>query len=221
MANYHMGIKIVSRGKGQSVVAAAAYRAAAKLHDERIGKNFDYTRKRGVAHSEILTPPNAPTWMQDRTTLWNAVERVESRNDAQLAREVEIALPVELTHDQQIELVRDFAQRAFVSKGMVADVALHRNNLENPHAHILLTLRQLTPDGWGAKCRDWNEKQQLEHWRAQWAEVTNEHLARAGLEGRVDHRSLEAQGIDVVPGRKRGLPAERLRRPALPGNLVE
>lgn len=159
--------------------------------------------------------------MEGREALWNAVERVERRKDAQLAREVEIALPVELSRDQQIELLRDFAQRTFVAKGMVADVALHRDNLENPHAHILLSLRQLSPDGWDAKRRDWNHKQQLEHWRSQWAEVTNEHLARAGLDIRIDHRTLEAQGIDLVPGRKLGLSAERQRLPSLPRNLAE
>ena len=221
MANYHLSVKIVSRAKGRSVVAAAAYRAAAALYDERLGQTWDYTKKRGVTHTEILTPLNAPAWMKVREPLWNSVERVERRKDAQLAREVEIALPVELTQDQQIGLLRDFVHRTFVTKGMVADVALHRDNPENPHAHILLSLRQLTPDGWGAKRRDWNHKQQLEYWRAQWAEVTNEHLARTGLDIRIDHRTLEAQGIDLVPGRKLGLSAERQRLPALPRNLAE
>lgn len=221
MANYHLSVKIVSRAKGRSVVAAAAYRAAAELHDERLGQTWDYTRKRGVAHTEILTPRGAPGWMEAREALWNAVERVERRKDAQLAREVEIALPVELSQDQQIELLRDFARRSFVAKGMVADVALHRDNPENPHAHILLTLRQLTPDGFGAKRRDWNQEQHLLQWRSQWAEVTNEHLARAGLDIRIDHRTLEAQGIDLVPGRKLGLSAERQRLPSLPRNVAE
>jgi ATP-dependent exoDNAse (exonuclease V) alpha subunit len=221
MANYHLTAKIVSRSRGQSVVAAAAYRAGAELNDERLGQVWDYTRKRGVAHSELLAPPQAPSWMQDRETLWNTVERVERRKDSQLAREVEIALPVELTQDQQVELLRDFIKRTFVAKGMVADFALHVDNPENPHAHVLLTMRQLSPEGFGPKRRDWNADEQLQHWRAQWAEVTNEHLARAGLDIRIDHRSLEAQGIDLVPGRKLGLSLQRQHQPALPRNLAE
>lgn len=220
MAIYHFSVKIVSRKEGRSVVGAAAYRAADQLHDQRIGQTFDYTRKGGVVYTEILAPTEAPSWIQDRAALWNAVEKVESRKDAQLARDIEIGLPVELTKQQQVELLRDFAQRAFVSRGMVADVALHRDNLENPHAHLLLSTRQLTPEGFGAKRRDWNDRAELLKWREQWAEVANEHLARAG-EIRIDHRTLEAQGIDLVPGRKLGLSAERQQRPDLPHNLAE
>ena len=116
MANYHLHAKIVSRSRGQSAVASAAYRAGAELHDERLGQNFDYTRKVGVEYSEILLPAGAPGWMQDRKTLWNAVESAERRKDAQLAREIEIGLPVELTNDQQVELMRDFVQRTYVAK---------------------------------------------------------------------------------------------------------
>jgi ATP-dependent exoDNAse (exonuclease V) alpha subunit len=221
MANYHLHAKIVSRSRAESAVASAAYRAGAELYDERLGQNFDYTRKQGVAHTEILLPAGAPTWMQDRKTLWNAVEAAERRKDAQLAREIEIGLPRELSNDQQVEVLRDFVQRTYVTKGMVADLAIHRDNPENPHAHVLLTMRQVTPEGFGNKRRDWNAEQQLEHWRAQWAEVANEHLARAGLDIQIDHRSLEAQGIDLVPGRKIGISAARQRESALPPNLAE
>jgi Ti-type conjugative transfer relaxase TraA len=221
MAIYHLSAKVVSRAAGQSVVASAAYRAAENLHDQRLGQTFDYTRKTGVEHTEILAPQNAPSWVQDRAALWNAVEQVERRKDAQLAREIELGLPVELTKDEQIALVRDFAQRAFVSKGMVVDLAVHRDNPENPHAHLLLTTRELTPEGFGPKRRDWNDKAELLTWREQWAEVANEHLARAGHAIRIDHRTLEAQGIDLVPGRKIGLSAERQQQPDLPRNLAE
>jgi Ti-type conjugative transfer relaxase TraA len=221
LAIYHLHAKIVSRGKGQSVVASAAYRAGASLYDERLGQVWDYTRKRGVEHTEILTPYGAPEWVRDRERLWNEVERVERRKDAQLAREIEIALPVELTKDQQIALMRDFSQRAFVAKGMVADFALHLDNPQNPHAHLLLTTRDLTPEGFGLKRRDWNAKTELLTWRQQWAEIGNEHLARAGLDLHIDHRSLEAQGIYLVAGRKLGLSAERQQQPALPPNLAE
>ena len=221
MAIYHLSAKIVSRKEGRSVVAAAAYRAGAELYDHHIGQTFDYTRKAGVAHTEILAPAESPSWIHDRESLWNTVEDVERRKDAQLAREIEIGLPVELTKQRQVELTRDFAQRTFVSKGMVADIALHRDNRENPHAHLLLTFRDLTPQGFGAKRRDWNAREELMKWREQWAEVTNEHLLRAGLEIRIDHRTLEAQGIDLLPGRKLGLSAERQRHPDLPRSLAE
>jgi hypothetical protein len=221
MAIYHLSAKIVSRKEGRSVVAAAAYRSGEALHDQHVGQTFDYTRKAGVEHTEILAPTESPPWIHNRETLWNAVEHVERRKDAQLAREIEIGLPVELTKERQVDLVRDFTQRTFVSTGMVADIALHRDNMENPHAHVLLTLRDLTPEGFGTKRRDWNARAELIRWREQWAEIANEHLLRAGVEIRVDHRTLEAQGIDLLPGRKLGLSVERQRQPDLPRNLAE
>ena len=159
--------------------------------------------------------------MFNRQALWNAVEQVERRKDAQLAREMEIALPIELNKDEQVALVRAFAQRAFVSKGMVVDLALHRDNPENPHAHLLLTTRELTQEGFGHKRRDWNERARLLAWREQWAEVANEHLLRAGHEIRIDHRTLAAQGSDLVPGRKLGLSAREAQSPRLPASLAE
>lgn len=221
MAIYHLSVKIVSRAEGRSVVGAAAYRSAEQIHDQRIGLTFDYRRKGGVAHTEILAPKGAPAWMRDRGVLWNEVERVEKRKDAQLAREVEIALPVELSKGEQIALLRDFAQRVFVSNGMVADIALHRDNPENPHAHILLTTRELASNGFGAKRRDWNDRAQLLIWREQWARTANEHLQRAGHDIRIDHRTLEAQGIGLIPGVKMGLSTDRREQPALPRNLAE
>src|SRR5882757_10475620 len=123
MAIYHLSAQIISRKEGRSAVAAAAYRAGENLYDERIGKVFDYTRKQGVEYSEILAPPEAPSWVHDRQSLWNAVERAEKRKDAQLAREIEIGLPRELSKDQQVSLLREFVKTTFVSQGMVADVA--------------------------------------------------------------------------------------------------
>ena len=221
MAIYHLSAKIVSRKEGRSVVAAAAYRSGEALHDQHVGQTFDYTRKAGVEHTEILAPAESPSWIRHRETLWNAVERIERRKDAQLAREIEIGLPVELTKERQVDLLRDFTQRTFVSTGMVADIALHRDNMENPHAHVLLTLRDLTTEGFGTKRRDWNARAELIKWREQWAEIANEHLLRAGLEIRIDHRTLEAQGIDLLPGRKLGLSVERQRQPDLPRKLAE
>ena len=221
MAIYHLHAKMVSRADGRSAVGAAAYRSGSCLTDERTGYSFDYTDKPGVEHTEIIAPEGAAGWVYDRTTLWNTVERSERRKDAQVARELEIALPLELTKDQQVELMRDFVRRSFVSKGMVADFAIHRDNPENPHAHLLLTTRSLTETGFGLKRRDWNAKAQLVAWRGEWAQSANEHLARAGLDIRIDHRTLEAQGIDLVPGRKIGLSLERQQEPELPRNLAD
>lgn len=153
--------------------------------------------------------------------MWNAVERAEKRKDAQLAREIEIALPVELNKEEQLELLREFARRSFVAKGMVVDLAIHRDNPENPHAHLLLTTRDIRADGFGLKRRDWNDKDSLLEWRAQWAEVANAYLARAGPEIRIDHRSLEAQGIDLAPGRKIGISLERQQNPKLPHRIAD
>ena len=221
VAIYHLHAKMVSRAEGRSAVGAAAYRSGSCLTDERTGYSFDYTDKPGVEHAEIIAPEGAAAWVYDRTTLWNTVERSERRKDAQVARELEIALPVELSKDQQGELMRDFVRRSFVSKGMVADFAIHRDNPENPHAHLLLTTRSLTETGFGLKRRDWNAKAQLVAWRGEWAQSANEHLARAGLDIRIDHRTLEAQGIDLVPGRKIGLSLERQQEPELPRNLAD
>ncbi len=219
MAIYHLSAKVISRAAGQSVVASAAYRSAERLHDQRLDQSFDYEAKAGVAHTEILAPANAPAWVTNRQALWNAVEAVERRKDAQLAREIEIALPVELDLDQQIELTRAFAREAFLYKGMVVDLAIHTDNPENPHAHLLLTTREITVEGFGAKRRDWNGKEQLLEWRERWAALTNEHLRRAGHEIEIDHRSLEDQGIELLPGRKIGLSRERQQSDELPSNL--
>ena len=147
MAIYHLSIKIISRGKGKSVVAAAAYRAGEKIKSAYDGIEHDYTRKGGVVHTEILLPDHAPSEYANRATLWSAVEKSETAKNAQLAREIEIALPVELSREQGITLVREYVNRNFVEKGMCADVAIHDKNDGNPHAHILLTMRPIEPDG--------------------------------------------------------------------------
>ena len=221
MAIYHLTAKIVQRAQGQSAVAAAAYRSASLLHEETTGITHDYTRKRGVEHTEILAPDSAPDWVFDRQSLWNTVEAAEKRKDAQVAREIEIGLPVELSKPEQIGLLRDYAKREFVSKGMVADLGVHLDNPHNPHAHILLTTRRLTADGFGPKERSWNDKRELLHWRSGWAEVTNEHLAEAGLAVRIDHRSYAEQRLELIPGRKIGLGKDRQETLGLPGFLAD
>lgn len=204
MAIYQLSADIVRRAAGRTVTAAAAYRAGELVTDQRTGLVFDYRRRAGVTHAEILAPADAPAWMHDRARLWNAVEAGERRKDAQLARDVELALPHELTPAQRLELVREFVRAAFVSEGMVADIAIHAPSRRgadrrNHHAHILLTMRAIEGDGFGAKVRAWNDTVKLEAWRASWTEHVNRALAEAGKNARVDHRSLAAQGIDREP----------------------
>jgi ATP-dependent exoDNAse (exonuclease V) alpha subunit len=221
VAIYHFTAKIVSRNAGRSVVAAAAYRAGERINERRTGNTHDFTHKRGVEHTEILAPDSAPEWVYNRGELWNAVDQIEKRKDAQLARDLEIALPIELNPAAQIELMRDFTRRHFVVKGMVADLAIHRDNPSNPHAHVLLTLRMIEKKGFGLKERSWNSRASLQAWRIGWADVANEHLAHAGLSVRIDHRTLQAQQLDLIPGRKIGVSLERQRSPDLPLRIAE
>jgi Ti-type conjugative transfer relaxase TraA len=208
VAIYHFSAKLISRGAGRSAVAAAAYRSASRLDDERLGRAHDYSDKPGVVHSEILLPDGAPARWLDRATLWNEVEAGEKRKDAQLAREIEIALPRELSQPEAIRLAQDFVREQFVTQGMVADLNVHwgraANGEEQPHAHVMLTLREAGPEGFGKKVRDWNRGEQLAGWRERWATLANERLAELGHDIRVDHRSYAAQGIGLEPQNKIG-----------------
>ena len=155
MAIFHCQIKIISRGKGKTATAAAAYRSGTKIVDDEFGKTHDYTRKGGVAFSEILLCVNAPSKYSDRQTLWNEVQKIEKQKNAQLCREVEVALPIEFSRNEQIEVVREYIKKNFTDKGMIADWSLHDKSDGNPHAHILLTMRPLKTNGeWGAKRKD-------------------------------------------------------------------
>ena len=240
IAIYHCSIKIVSRGKGKSAVAAAAYRSGEKLTNEWDGLTHDYTKKGGVVHSEILLPAHAPPAFSDRSTLWNSVELSEKSNNAQLAREVEIALPVELSREEQTRLVRDYCSSQFVSKGMIADFNLHDTGGGNPHAHILLTMRPLDEKGaWlpkskkeyvldenGEKIRlpsgryktrkvdlvDWNDRENAEVWRRAWANLANEFLAQNNRPERIDHRSYERQGVEKIPTVHVGVSATQMEK---------
>lgn len=249
MAIYHCAVKIISRSSGRSSVGAAAYRAGEKLENERDGRTHDYTRKDGVVHTEIMTPDNAPEWAKDREKLWNEVEKAEKSIDAQLCREVEVALPTELTPEQQKELVRDYVKDNFVDRGMIADVAIHDKGDGNPHAHILLTMREVDRDGnWQQKCKkeyeldkdgnkqrlpsgnykcrkidanDWNKKKSLEKWREGWEKTANRHLEKAGHEARIDRRSLKEQGVDREPQIHEGRAAQIQKKEAQRGKSVE
>ena len=154
IAIYHWNIGIVSRGKGKSAVAAAAYRSGEKLTNEWDGMTHDYTRKGGVVHTEIMLPPHAPPSFSDRATLWNSVELYEKAGNAQLAREIDAALPIELSREEQIRLVREYCSSQFVFKGMCVDFAIHDTDSGNPHCHIMLTMRPLDERGaWAAKSK--------------------------------------------------------------------
>ncbi len=195
-------------------MASAAYRSASRLRDERIDRVQDFSNKRGVVHSEVLLPENAPEQWSDRERLWNDVEAFEVRKDAQLAREVEFAIPREMTQAQGIELARNFAQAEFVDQGMIADLSVHwdigEDGMPKPHAHVMLTMREVDEDGFGKKVREWNATQMVERWRERWAELANERLAELDIDARIDHRSLEAQGIGLEPQSQIGAPAQRI-----------
>lgn len=242
MAIYHCTIKIISRGADsqQSAVGSAAYRSGEKLTNEYDGITHDYTKKTGIVHTEILLPPHAPSDFADRSILWNSVEKIEKSKNSQLAREIEVALPIELDREQQIRLVREYVQDNFVSAGMCADIAFHDKKNGNPHAHIMLTMRPLEQSGeWGAKSKkeyvldknghriklksgnfktrkveltDWNDKGKAEVWRQAWADVTNRYLAEQNIPQRIDHRSYERQGIEQIPTVHMGVAATQMER---------
>ena len=214
MALYHFSAKVISRAAGSSAVAAAAYRSASRLHDQRLDRHHDFSNKAGVVHSEVMLPEGASQALGDREVLWNAVEAGEKRIDAQLAREIEFAIPREFDQVQGIRLAREFVKTEFVDRGMIADLNVHwdigADGLAKPHAHVMLSMREVGEDGFGAKVRDWNRTDLLEHWREAWGTHVNRRLAELDFDARVDHRSLEAQGIDLDPQHKIGPAASRM-----------
>lgn len=199
MAIYRFSSQIIKRSEGRSATAAAAYRAAEKIYDRTTGEVFDYTRKRGVFDSCILAPDCAPGWVYDRSELWNRVEEVERRGDAQLAREIELAIPVELSIEEGINLVKEFANDQFVDRGMIVDVAFHDLTSGNPHPHLLVSMREINENGFGKKNRAWNDRSLIATWREQWANYANRYLENACLDIRIDHRSFADQGLDKTP----------------------
>ncbi|MFO1097097.1 MAG: Ti-type conjugative transfer relaxase TraA [Xanthobacteraceae bacterium] len=214
MAIYHLHVKVIGRKSGSSAVASAAYRSGSRLRDHRLERSHDFSAKRGVVHSEVMLPENAPEAWSNRERLWNNVEAFEIRKDAQLAREVEFSLPREMTQAQGIELARDFVQSEFVDLGMIADLNVHwdmaEDGMPKPHAHVMLTMRAVDENGFGPKVRDWNRTEMVERWRERWAELANERLAELDIDARIDHRSLEAQGIALEPQSQIGAPAQRI-----------
>ena len=231
MAMYHFHVDQIKRSAGRTAVAAAAYRAGEKLLNEWDGMTHDYTAKGGVIHTEIMLPAHAPPEYADRTTLWNAVEQVEKRRDAQLCYSFDIALQNELTTEENIALAQEFVRRYFVSEGMICDLAVHDpdkdGGIQNPHFHVLAPIRSLDENGrWQNKQRreyhldengerirkpdgiiefdavpltDWGTPEKLAYWREKWAELVNEKFAEKELSCRIDHRSYEDQGLDIIP----------------------
>jgi hypothetical protein len=240
MAIYHCSIKVIGRGKEKSAVASAAYRAGEKLKNDYDGLTHDFTKKGGVIHTEILLPDHAPREYADRSVLWNAVERIDKAKNAQLAREIELALPVELSMERNISLALEYVKKHSVPAGMCADVCVHDTGKGNPHAHVMLTMRPIEPDGkWGAKSRkeyildgngekiklpsgeyksrkvytvDWNEQTKAEEWRAAWSEMTNAALAENGVKSRIDHRSYKRQGVEKLPAIHMGVAASQMEK---------
>ena len=225
MAIYHLHVKVIGRKSGSSAVASAAYRSGSRLRDERLGRDQDFSAKRGVVHSEVMLPENAPQALSDRERLWNDVEAFEVRRDAQLAREVEFALPREMTQAQGIELARNFVRGEFADRGMIADLNVHwdmaEDGMPKPHAHVMLTMRAVDENGFGRKVRDWNRTAMVERWRERWAKLANERLTELDIDARIDHRSLEAQGIALEPQSQIGAAAKRIEEGGIDGKGIE
>ena len=242
MAVPHFSVSIVARGSGRSAVLSAAYRHCAKMDYEREARTIDYTRKQGLLHEEFVIPTDAPDWLQsmiaDRSVsgaseaFWNKVEEFEKRSDAQLAKDITIALPLELSAEQNIELVRDFVARHITAQGMLADWVFH-DAPGNPHIHLMTTLRPLALDGFGPKkvavtgpdgqpLRNDSGKIVYELWagglenfnafRDGWFACQNRHLALAGLDIRIDGRSFEKQGIELTPTIHLGVGTKAIER---------
>ncbi len=238
----HFDINIIKRSEGQSAVNAAAYQAGEKLYSEREKKYMYQGTKEDLVLKEIMLPEHAPSEFNDRQTLWNSVENIEPNWNSQLARRMKIALPKELSLDENIALAREYCRKEFVSKGMIVDLAVHdpKPPNHNPHFHVLLTMRPLDENGrWAPKARkeyvldndgnrirgsngkyktrkvstvDWNARGNAEIWRDNWEKLQNTYLERAGRPERVCMKSFERQGIDLIPTVHMGPTATALER---------
>ena len=240
MAIFHMSFSNISAGKGRSAIASAAYRSGEKLFDDQEGRHYFYVRSI-MPESFILTPKNAPAWASDREKLWNEVERKDRRANSRYAKEFNVALPVELSEDEQKELLTKYVQENFVDQGMVADVAIHRDHQDNPHAHVMLTNRPFNPDGtWGIKSKkqyildengnkmytgtskypksrkilmvDWDKKEKIIEWRHNWAVSVNQVLEQKNIPDRISEKSFTEQGIDDTPTQHEGINSKRYER---------
>jgi ATP-dependent exoDNAse (exonuclease V) alpha subunit len=230
MAIYHLHAKVITRSKGQSAVASAAYRRAEKLFDEQEQRTWNYSAKEHVVHCDLAIPENAPAWVKALSenhvgeprkaieTLWNKVEQTELRSDAQLAREFEFALPIELNQAQCIALAKEYIEDQFAMRGMIADWAVHWEK-NNPHVHVMTTMRELTAEGFGNKIRSWNSKELLVEWRTKWADYANFHLRQHGIEVKIDHRSYAEQGIALIPTLHQGKAVRDMESRGIPTTI--
>ena len=245
----HFDVKIIQRSKRQSAVASAAYQSGERLFSEYDQKQKYYSHKSEIVHTEIMLPPHAPPEYADRNTLWNAAEAIEKQWNSQLARRFVLAIPRELPPEQYADLIRDYCREFFVSKGMIADFAIHQPDKEdggipNPHFHVLCPIRPIEPDGkWGCKQRrryrldedgnrimgedgkplfdavpttDWGSPETLEHWREAWAAMVNAKFEEKGLTCRIDHRSYERQGLDLLPTVHEGVAVRQMEAKGIP-----
>jgi hypothetical protein len=220
MAIYHLSVQIISRLQGKSCIAAAAYRSGERLYDKRQNLNHDYTKKQEV-ESEIIAPSNSPSWVNDREKLWNEVDKKESRCNARTAREINVALPIELSKEDQKELAREYIKTNFVENGMIADLCFHFNDKNNPHFHVMLTTREITKNGFAKKNRDWDKKENVIIWRKQWSTYANAVLRKNNIEESIDHRSLKDQGIDLLPTIHLGKTSSELQKKGLSNPRIE
>ena len=199
MAIFHLEFKIVKRSEGMSSCRKAAYHARCRITDDRTGNTYDFSHRSDLFHHQILAPVSAPAHIiESSTALWNEVERVERQKDGQTARYFDVAIPCELTHDDKIKLVVEYCQKNFVDNGMIADIAFHDVDGNNPHAHVMLTLKPISADGFGKKERSWNDKKNVILWRESWSTLANRYLEASGESERIDHRSIDAQHNEAL-----------------------
>lgn len=199
MAIFHLEFKIVKRSEGMSSCRKAAYHARCRITDDRTGNTYDFSHRTDLFHHQILAPASAPAHIiKSSTALWNEVERIERQKDGQTARYFDVAIPCELNNEDRIKLVVEYCQKNFVDKGMIADIAFHDLDGTNPHAHVMLTLKPITADGFGKKERSWNDKKNVILWRESWSVIANRYLADVGSNERIDHRSIDTQHTEAL-----------------------
>ncbi|WP_168385217.1 MobQ family relaxase [Erwinia amylovora] len=199
MAMFHLSFNILKRSAGKSSCYLAAYNARERIEDVKTGDVYDYSYRSDLFHHCIIAPEHTPfNIMENSAVLWDEIEKIEKRKDAQLSRYFDIAIPVELDYDAKIALVKNHCKRNFVSKDMIVDISFHDLDGHNPHAHVMLTLREITPQGFGNKNREWNEHDLMNEWRASWSSMSNRALERAGSANHMDHRSLTAQREEAI-----------------------
>lgn len=248
MAIFHMSFQNISAGKMRSAVASASYRSGERLFSDREGKSYFYKRD-VMPESFILTPKNAPEWAKDRQQLWNEVEKKDRKANARYAKEFNVALPIELSEQEQKNLLTKYVQENFVNSGMVADVAIHRDHPDNPHAHVMLTNRPFNPDGtWGIKSKkqyildekgnktytekgnvrsyktwlvDWDKRGKVQEWRTAWANAVNQVLEAKNFPDRINEKSYEEQGIDEVATQHEGINSQKERRQEFNRNVKQ